>query len=104
MSSSLKLNELVGFEWDKHNIEHIKKHSVNYIECEDVFFNKPLRINEDESHSKIEDRWEALGKTSNNRLLFISFTIRNNRIRVISARNQNRKERKIYVTGGEKDE
>ena len=89
-------NHLEGFEWDQGNLEHIKKHKVNYKECEGVFFNKPLTVNEDETHSQAEDRFRVYGQTSRYRLLFMIFTIRNNRIRVISARDQNKKERIEY--------
>jgi uncharacterized DUF497 family protein len=47
----------------------------------------------DEKHSQKETRFFALGHTDSGRLLFVVFTIRNNLIRVISARNMNRKER-----------
>lgn len=89
-------SKLEGFEWDQGNLEHIKKHEVGYKECEEIFVNKPLRVNKDENHSKTEERWEALGKANNGRLLFIVFTIRSNKIRVISARDQNKKERREY--------
>ncbi len=95
---------LEGFEWDKGNLEHIKKHKVDYRECEEVFVNIPLYLKEDKEHSGKEKRLQILGKTNNQRLIFISFTIRKNKIRVISARNQSKKERKIYQDGGEKNE
>ncbi|TFG91105.1 MAG: BrnT family toxin [Candidatus Atribacteria bacterium] len=53
-------------------------------------------MSDDTKHSKIEKRFYALGKSKTERFLFISFTIRNNLIRVISARDMNRKERMIY--------
>jgi len=65
-------------------------------ECEQLFFNKPLLIADDEKHSKKEQRYYALGHTNENRYLFIAFTVRNNLIRVISARNMNRNERRFY--------
>lgn len=87
---------LEGFDWDEGNLEHIKKHKVNYRECEEVFVNTPLRLNEGHKHSKIEERLQVLGKANNQRLLFIAFTIRKSKVRVISARNQNKKERREY--------
>ena len=65
-------------------------------ECEQIFFNKPLIIAFDEKHFKQERRFYALGRTVINKLLFIVFTIRKNKIRIISARAMNKKERKIY--------
>jgi len=85
------------FDWDKHNIEkNWKKHKVKYKECEEVFFNKPLLLQPDKKHSLQEKRLQALGRTKKNRKLFIAFTIRENKIRVISSRNQNNKERNKY--------
>ena len=53
-------------------------------------------VQDDITHSKIEKRFYALGKTDSKRALFIAFTVRNNFIRVISARDMSRKERKVY--------
>lgn len=98
----MDLSKVKGFDWDSGNLEHIKKHNVAAKECEDVFFNKPRLLSKDEVHSKIEERSKTLGITSQGRLIFVAFTIRNNRIRIVSARDQNRKEReKLKVVGGE---
>jgi uncharacterized DUF497 family protein len=43
-----------------------------------------------------EPRYYVLGRTNDERHLFIVFTIRKNKIRVISARDMSRKERRIY--------
>ena len=91
---------LDGFEWDFGNLDHIYKHFVTDKECEDTFSNKPLIITKDETHSKIEKRYRAYGKTFENRLLNIVFTIRKNKLRVISARDQNKKERNEYIKNG----
>ena len=91
------LSTINGFEWDEGNItKNWESHGVTHIECEEVFFNIPLVMNVDEPHSIKESRYYALGKTSSGRPLFLVFTIRNEKIRVISARDMNRKERKIY--------
>lgn len=85
------------FEWDKGNeFKNQDKHDVSNPECEEVFFNQPLITSNDEKHSTDEARYHALGKTNETRLLFVVFTIRGNKIRVISARDMNRKERTIY--------
>jgi len=91
------LFQVEGFEWDQSNIEkNWEKHRVSYLECEEVFFNQPLLVQEDEIHSKFEPRYYVLGRTNDGRHLFIVFTIRRNKIRVISARNMSRRERRIY--------
>ena len=86
-----------GFQWDIGNIDkNLIKHNVSNTECEEVFFNKPLIINLDENHLKEEVRYYILGKTNEDRKLFLVFTTRNSLIRVISARDMNKKERTVY--------
>ena len=90
-------NKLVGFDWNEGNKQkNWEKHQVDYRECEEVFFNKPLLVSEDIQHSSQEKRYHVLGRSDAGRTLFLVFTIRNNYIRIISARDQSRKERKIY--------
>lgn len=91
------LDKCSGFEWDKGNsIKNWIRHRVTRGECEQVFFNEPLFVYDDTRHSKEEQRSFLLGKTDADRPLFVVFTIRENLIRVISARDMNRKEREIY--------
>lgn len=91
------LERVVGFDWDEGNKQkNWVKHQVDYTECEQVFFNKPLLISEDIKHSSQEQRYYALGQSDIGRTLFLVFTVRNNKIRVISARDQSKKERMIY--------
>lgn len=86
-----------GFQWDSGNADKNQlKHNVSQAEAEQAFFNEPLIVKEDPKHSSVEPRYYALGQTSIGRRLFIVFTIRDNMIRVISARDMNRRERKVY--------
>lgn len=86
-----------GFDWDSWNINKNKeKHNVGFTECEEVFFNSPLVVEEDKEHSISEERHYLLGKTDSGRLLFVVFPIRINKIRVISARDMSKKERSVY--------
>jgi uncharacterized DUF497 family protein len=88
---------IVGFQWDKGNLnKNFDKHSVSNVESEEVFFNMPLLLFEDKKHSQTEVRYYLLGKTNNERKLYLVFTIRNKHIRVISARDMNVKERSYY--------
>jgi uncharacterized DUF497 family protein len=92
-----RLAECEGFQWDAANSGKIwERHQVGPTECEEVFFNYPLVVGEDEKHSVAEARLFALGQTDAARLLFVVFTIRGHSIRVISARDMSRKERKVY--------
>lgn len=96
--------KITGFNWDEGNSrKNVEKHNVNQAEAEQVYFNQPLIIIADIKHSHLsskshEVRFHALGKTDNNRRLHITFTLRSNQtlIRVISARDMHRKERRIY--------
>jgi uncharacterized DUF497 family protein len=90
--------KVLAFDWDTGNLHKNKlKFNVTNQEAEEVFSNEPLIVSEDKKHStKREERYQALGKTNNKRKLFLSFTIRNNRIRVISIRDMNKKEKVIY--------
>ncbi len=92
-----KLLAADGFNWDSGNLEkNWLKHGVSPLECEEVFFNQPLVVTLDAKHSHTEERFYALGRTETDRYLFVVFTMRGRKIRVISARDMNRKERNIY--------
>src|SRR5215208_1692056 len=93
----IDLSQLVGFEWDENNREkNWEKHGVLASECEEVFFNLPLLLQPDPAHSQNEPRYYVLGHTIAGRRLFIAFTVREDNIRVIFARNMSKKERRIY--------
>ena len=92
-----ELSDCTGFEWDEHNTEKISdKHQVSPSESEQIFFNHPLVVEDDLKHSQKEKRYYALGQTDKGRLLFVVFTIRKDLIRVISARDMSRKEKRVY--------
>lgn len=89
--------DIDGFDWDAGNIDkNWHKHGVSNGECEEPFFNQPLLVTEDVIHSQLEPRLYALGRTNAGRRLFMVFTIRAGKIRIISARDMSRKERKAY--------
>jgi uncharacterized protein len=95
----IDLEQIVGFDWDGGNSrKSADKHDVSQAEAESIFFNDPLIVVEDPRHSDKEHRFNALGKTGQNRLLHVTFTLRQNgtMIRVISARDMHRKERRLY--------
>ena len=87
----------IAFEWDKGNVDkNFIKHKVTNQEIEEIFNSKLLKTFEDIKHSQKEIRFVALGITNKKRRLYISFTIRNQKIRIISARDQSKKERSLY--------
>jgi uncharacterized protein len=92
-----RLAECEGFQWDAGNSAKIwDRHQVMPTECEELFFNRPLIVGSDEQHSTGEERFYALGQTDGGRLLFAVFTIRGRLIRVISACDMSRKERRVF--------
>ena len=91
--------QITGFDWDAGNERKSEdKHMVSRFEAEQVFFNQPLLVLTDQKHSQSEERYHALGKSNDARLLHVTFTLRSaaTLIRVISARDMHRKERNIY--------
>ena len=97
MKLAALIAKCVGFDWDQGNLPKIwEGHKVSGAECEQLFFNHPMVTAPDEKHSGEEDRYYALGHTDAGRLLYVVVTIRISLVRPISARDMNRKERKVY--------
>jgi uncharacterized DUF497 family protein len=92
------LPEPIAFQWDGGNIDkNLKKHNVTIQEAEETFASDPFITVADLTHStKTEKRFQALGKTKTGRKLFIAFTIRDKKIRVISIRDMKKKEKQAY--------
>ena len=90
------LDKYIEFEWNKGNIDKNKKHQVEDKESEEIFGNRKKIIMKDEKHSLREERYMIWGKTNKGRKLTVFFTLRNNKVRIISARDMNRKERNTY--------
>lgn len=87
----------IEFEWDEGNKEkNLKKHGILNEEAESVFFDKKSLLADDLKHSRFEDRFQVVGKSVMENLLTVFFTIRKDRIRIISARGVNKKERRMY--------
>lgn len=99
MTDRVSAPEFEGFDWSGGNADkNWKRHGVAPAEAEQVFFNTPLLLGDDSTHSGAERRFYALGQTDEGRALFIAFTMRGRRLRVVSARDMSRKERKAYRT------
>jgi uncharacterized DUF497 family protein len=91
------LPEILAFEWNEGNRDKNKsRHNVGWWECEQVFFNSPFLSTVDAKHSEREERQFGFGRTDDNRLLALVFVLRGKKIRVISARDMNKKERARY--------
>ena len=97
MAAIDELENCIGFDWDEANAtKNWERHQVTPEEAEDLFFHEPLVVRSDTPHSKTEQRYYTLGQTASSRRLFAAFTIRRRLIRVISVRDMNRNEARIY--------
>lgn len=86
----------VEFEWDQHNSTKVRlRHGIAPREAEQPFFHK-YTIVFDQTHSSRERRYQLLGAANDGRILFIVFTVRGRKVRIISARRASRKERIHY--------
>lgn len=86
----------IAFDWDRGNLDKsYEKHGIAPNEAEEIFLDENILISSDKKHSSSEIRLRAIGKTAE-RTLFVVFTKRSNKIRIISARLANRKEKDIY--------
>ena len=96
----LVFREPISFVWDRgYSEKSQRKHGVTHEECEEVFFDPQKRMLRDALHSNGEERYIIIGATKADRVLFMVFTIRKRMIRIISARDLNRKERHLYGKG-----
>ena len=91
--------EVFQFAWDLgNNSKSLDKHKVTIEEIEEIFeMNEALRaLGEQVNPEADEPRFGVLGITKIGRHLFVCFTLRATGIRIISARDMNKKERKLY--------
>lgn len=86
------------FEWDGGNrMKSVAKHAVTTSEAEEVFLLRqaaPLGVQV--SPPVAEERLGVVGVTSAGRILHVVFTLREGKVRVISARPAKRRERDYY--------
>ena len=88
------------FEWDPRKAaSNLRKHGVAFEEAATVFQDDLSLSGEDPDHSANEERMITFGISNRGRLLVVSHTIRQGRIRVISARPVTQMERRIYEEG-----
>ena len=94
----IDFSALAGFDWAVGNVQKNERHGVTKAEAEQAFFDPVILIVPDTKHSTTESRFHALGISEDQRYLHITFTLRAKAtlIRVSSARDMSRHERKIY--------
>jgi uncharacterized protein len=85
------------FEWDQNKAkENLEIHGVSFDEAGTAFRDALSLTIYDPLHSEEEDRFILLGNSHKNRLLVVVHTVREDNIRLISARKASKKERKQY--------
>lgn len=94
--------EGIDFEWYPLKAEaNLKKHRVSFQEAMTVFGDERVLVVPDRVHSGHEERAIAIGLSAEKRLLIVCFTVRGEKLRLISSRRVERWERRVYETGGE---
>jgi hypothetical protein len=89
--------EEIKFDWDQWNIQkNEEKHGISVLEAQSAFYDKKILIFDDIEHSSQEARYICYARSAYNNNLMIAFTIRNKKIRIISARKASKKERNVY--------
>ncbi|TAE31142.1 MAG: BrnT family toxin [Candidatus Kapaibacterium sp.] len=87
----------MNFEWhDEKAAKNLAKHGISFEEAETVFGDVFALVNRDDKHSAVEERWLIVGTASIGYILTVSYTMRDSKIRIISARRANEKEREPY--------
>lgn len=93
----MRFEKSVEFEWDSGTTDkNWLKHQISNNEGEEMFFDEDKVILNDILYSDKEDRFIILGKTKKQKILFVVYTKRKNKIRIISARIADKKERNLY--------
>lgn len=86
--------------WDANKADaNYRKHGVRFDEAELVFLDVHVLVSDDLLHSFHEDRWYAIGVSFLDRVLFVSYTIRDDHPWLISARRASRAEKRRYMRG-----
>jgi hypothetical protein len=88
----------ISFDWDQWNVQKNEvKHGVSRLEAESAFFDGAHKIFADVKHStEGEKRYVLYGRSIENRVLMIGFTLRSGLVRIITARPASKKEREVY--------
>jgi uncharacterized protein len=84
----------VEFDWDESNLRHLARHRISRAEFEQAMTNDPVFL--DFSDESGEARWYAVGATDRLRVLYLVFTIRDERTRPITAWDASRNLQEAY--------
>ena len=90
----------IAFEWDESKSkENFKKHRVDFMEGKTIFNDPFLFTFPDREHSAREQRYISIGLSAQGRLLILTHTERQGKIRIISCRKTTLRERRFYEEG-----
>ena len=88
----------LGFEWDANKAnKNVEKHHVSFEEAATVFDDPMFITFIDDEHSIDEERYITIGLSNRGRLLILAHADRQDRIRIISARQATKKEEQFYA-------
>ena len=73
----------LSFDWDDKNLKHLARHGVTRAAFEQVMGNDPILFDYQDIDG--EDRWTGMGSTDRLPILVVAFTIREGRIRAVTA-------------------
>ncbi len=83
------------YEWDENKrVANLAKHDVDFIDAEHFDWSSAMEASDDRFNYS-EERWVALGFIGN-RLLVLTYTVRDENVRLISLRKANKREREYY--------
>ena len=87
----------MDFEWDAAKAaSNRQKHAVSFEEAMTVFADPNVKTLFDNAHSAAEDRYIAIGISDKGRLIVVSYTERDGKRRIISARRATKAEARNY--------
>lgn len=88
------------FEWDEDKAQsNVRDHHITFEEAATVFLDPLASTIPDPDHSQGEARSLTIGLSTRGRLLVVSYTERQGRMRLISGRPATRRERRTYEEG-----
>lgn len=99
MSDVIYFVQEILFEWDSHKaLTNVRKHGLSFeLACE-AFFDPMLYVLDEDEYLADELREKVIGMTRDWRLLYVVYVMREDRIRLISARETTPAERMLYET------
>lgn len=91
---------MIAFEWDPEKARaNVQKHGVAFEEARSCFYDPRQIAFYDPEHSNDEDRELLIAHSNQGRVLLVSYTLRTDVVRIISARKATKSEEVRYAQG-----